>query len=999
MTQKKLTVPFLTLRPGEYSSVSDAATAIIRYNLLLNRLEVSLDSSPYTPFGAGGDGYLYDQLVAAPQTEPLLDGYVAYIDGYSTELNKVSIEDILSLGVGGGVASVSASSPLVSSGGANPVVSFPTWPANASGALSNDGYGNLSWSSSPGGGISGTIAATQIAFGTGTDTLGGESGLTWDTAQKLARVSNSGNYTDLLSTGVFAKAAGVGSNEVEISIDDGSGLPVITALNGATGGIVDLTPGSIRFREQSAAPAPSPFVIDVDSNTLKLGTVDALGVEIGSTLAAVTISGAFTLPVVDGANGEVLTTDGTGAVSWAAVPSTPSGGPTDSVQINDGYGGFIGYSGLTWNNSQSTLTAPVLALAEGTAPAGTSARGKLWANSAANARPYWTDDTGQTYNLTLDRFNTLTPAATVVIDASPDLPVFNSLSVDQNTTFTTANLGPGRSASVRVVCDGTTRSLTFPTGPGGWTWLGSGPPSVLAAGDVGYLSITAYGTTDADVVAAWSYENMPAGISGMGTDNQVVIWSGSYTQDGSANFTFNGTTLGLVGGLSQSAGAVNLTANAASSLTTSSGSLTLTSAAAATWSTTAGNLAITSASSLQLAAAAASEVVVNDSGLASNFRVESDTNANMLFVDGTNNRVGFGTATPLTALDLASGQFAIPDGTAAAPAIAFRDDLNTGIFSPSNDIVGVAVNGSEIVRFQQSGGSPVVLVGTSTVYGQFTFDSPDVTAGAVMLAHANAGTVPQESYRGGQFAGVRSRGTKAAPTQIGAGDGMVNVLGAGWTATGGINYGAMMTMKAEQAFTATASGGRIEFHTTTSGTDGFTTLGGATTERMRITNAGLIGIGTGTPSSLLSVGATSQFQVDSSGNLARINNIPYTFPSVQGAAGTVLTNDGSGILSWAESTAQATSAPISTKSSNYTLTTADGTILVDATSGGITITLPSAASATESIFTIKKKDVTSNAVTVDASGAELIDGAVTYALNTQYEAIKIQSDGSAWWII
>lgn len=1001
MTQKKLTVPFLTLRPGEYSSVSDAATAIIRYNLLLNRLEVSLDSSPYTPFGAGGDGYLYDQLVAAPQTEPLLDGYVAYIDGYSTELNKVSIEDILSLGVGGGVASVSASSPLVSSGGANPVVSFPTWPANASGALSNDGYGNLSWSSSPGGGISGTIAATQIAFGTGTDTLGGESGLTWDTAQKLARVSNSGNYTDLLSTGVFAKAAGVGSNEVEISIDDGSGLPVITALNGATGGIVDLTPGSIRFREQSAAPAPSPFVIDVDSNTLKLGTVDALGVEIGSTLAAVTISGAFTLPVVDGANGEVLTTDGTGAVSWAAVPSTPSGGPTDSVQINDGYGGFIGYSGLTWNNSQSTLTAPVLALAEGTAPAGTSARGKLWANSAANARPYWTDDTGQTYNLTLDRFNTITPAATVVIDASPDLPVFNSLSVDQDTTFTTANLGPGRSASVRVVCDGTTRSLTFPTGPGGWTWLGSGPPSVLAAGDVGYLSITAYGTTDADVVAAWSYENMPAGISGMGTDNQVVIWSGSYTQDGSANFTFNGTTLGLVGGLSQSAGAVNLTANAASSLTTSSGSLTLTSAAAATWSTAAGNLAITSASSLQLAAAAASEVVVNDSGLASNFRVESDTNANMLFVDGTNNRVGFGTATPLAALDLASGQFAIPDGTAAAPAISFRDDLNTGIFSPTNDIFGVAVNGSEAVRIQQSAGTPVVLIGTSTVYGAITVDSgsTDGTAGAVMLGHANAGTVLQESYRGGQFAGVRSRGTKAAPTQIGAGDGMVSVLGTGWTNTSGINYGALITMKAEQAFTSTASGGRIEFHTTTNGTDGFTTLGGATTERMRITNAGLVGIGTSTPSALLSVGASSQFQVDSSGNLARINNIPYTFPSAQGAAGTILTNDGYGALSWAENAAQATSAPISTKSSNYTMTTADGTILVDATSGNITVTLPTAASAVESIFTIKKKDVTFHTVTVDANGAELIDGAATYVLSTQYEAIKIQSDGSAWWII
>ena len=929
MTQKKLTVPFLTLRPGEYSSVSDAATAIIRYNLILNRLEVSLDSSPYAPLGAGGDGYLYDQLVAAPQVEPLLDGYVAYIDGYSSEINKVSIEDILSLGVGGGVASVGASSPLASSGGANPVISFPTWPADASGALSNDGYGNLSWS---------------------------------------------------------------------------------------------------------------------------------------------------------------------------AAPSTPPGGPADSVQVNDGYGNFMGYSGLTWDNSQSTLTAPVLALAEGIAPTSTSARGKLWANSAASARPYWIDETGQVYNLTLDRFNTLTPAATVVIDADPSLPVFNSISIDQNTTFTTDNLGPGRSASVRVVCDGTTRSLTFPTGPGGWTWLGSGPPAVLAAGDIGYLSITAYGTADAEVVAAWSYENMPSGISGTGINDQVAIWSGAYAQDGSANFTFNGSNLGLVGGISQSGGAVNLAANAASGLTTSSGALTLTSAAAATWSTNAGNLTIVSASSLQLAAALASEVVVNDSGLASNFRVESDTNANMLFVNGGNDRVGIGTATPLSALDLASGQLAIPDGTAAAPAIAFRDELNNGIFSPATDIFGIAVNGTEVARFQQfgAGNTPVMLLGTSNASGAITVDSSDAsgTAGVVMLAHAAAGTVIQESYRGGQFAGVRSRGTKAAPTAVGAGDGLVDMLGGGWTATAGINYGGLVTVKAEQSYTSTASGGRVEIHTTLNGTDGYTTLGGTATERMRIANDGrvaigqsggsiipaaagsiltlaggltqsagavsltgnaassfttsagdltltggvnlqlaagfgsavivnefasnvdfrvesqananmlfvdasanAVGIGTGTPSSLLSVGASSQFQVDSSGNLARINNIPYTFPSAQGAAGTILTNDGYGALSWAENAAQATSAPISTKSSNYTLTTADGTILVDAISGGITITLPAAASAAETIFTIKKKDVTSNIVTVDANGAELIDGSTTYTLSTQYETIKIQSDGSAWWII
>lgn len=45
--------------------------------------------------------------------------------------------------------------------------------------------------------------------------------------------------------------------------------------------------------------------------------------------------------------------------------------------------------------------------------------------------------------------------------------------------------------------------------------------------------------------------------------------------------------------------------------------------------------------------------VFNEQGGAQNFRVESDTNANMLFVDGTNNRVGIGTGSPGVALQVA----------------------------------------------------------------------------------------------------------------------------------------------------------------------------------------------------------------------------------------------------------------------------------------------------------------------------------------------------------
>jgi len=67
-----------------------------------------------------------------------------------------------------------------------------------------------------------------------------------------------------------------------------------------------------------------------------------------------------------------------------------------------------------------------------------------------------------------------------------------------------------------------------------------------------------------------------------------------------------------------------------------------------------------------------------------------------------------------------------------------------------------------------------------------------------------------------------------------------------------------------------------------------------------IDNTGKVGIGTASPTSMLSVGATSQFQVNTSGNIVKLNNITTSFPSVQGAANTYLKNDGAGTLTWEE---------------------------------------------------------------------------------------------------
>src|SRR6185436_13732145 len=40
------------------------------------------------------------------------------------------------------------------------------------------------------------------------------------------------------------------------------------------------------------------------------------------------------------------------------------------------------------------------------------------------------------------------------------------------------------------------------------------------------------------------------------------------------------------------------------------------------------------------------------------------------------------------------------------------------------------------------------------------------------------------------------------------------------------------------------------------------------------------------------------FQINSNGNLSVVNSISYVWPTAQGAAGTVLTNNGAGVLGW-----------------------------------------------------------------------------------------------------
>lgn len=85
-------------------------------------------------------------------------------------------------------------------------------------------------------------------------------------------------------------------------------------------------------------------------------------------------------------------------------------------------------------------------------------------------------------------------------------PDYQSVSLAGNITFATQKHAPGRAIVVRArnTSGVTARNLTFPPS---WIFLGpSGKPSTIAPSRTGILSITSFGTSDADVIAAWAVQ-------------------------------------------------------------------------------------------------------------------------------------------------------------------------------------------------------------------------------------------------------------------------------------------------------------------------------------------------------------------------------------------------------------------------------------------------------------------------------------------------------------
>lgn len=139
------------------------------------------------------------------------------------------------------------------------------------------------------------------------------------------------------------------------------------------------------------------------------------------------------------------------------------------------------------------------------------------------------------------------------------------------------------------------------------------------------------------------------------------------------------------------------------------------------------------------------EVVVNDDGALTNFRVESDGNANMIFVDAGNNRVGVGKSNPATALDVnGTATATLFSGSGASITSLSASNISSGTLDSARldatltALAGVSTSANTLIY---ATGSDTFTTTSLTSFGRSLIDDADSTAGRSTLGLGTSATV------------------------------------------------------------------------------------------------------------------------------------------------------------------------------------------------------------------------------------------------------------------
>ena len=287
----------------------------------------------------------------------------------------------------------------------------------------------------------------------------------------------------------------------------------------------------------------------------------------------------------------------------------------------------------------------------------------------------------------------------------------------------------------------------------------------------------------------------------------------------------------------------------------------------------------------------------NNNDTATAFQIQNANGTSLFNVDSTTGFVGIGTSSPGNLLDLQASTNTIrgvsiknsSSGTGAVSAVVYTNDINavgyTGLASSNyatipilnNRLLLSAATGTSGVAINTSVASTDIVFGINNVEAARISSSRNFGIGTSTpqskLHVANVSTAypwgivnaqHDDAVSGALFVGRKSRGTPTAPTAVQNGDIGATFAsdfydGTSYVAPGYFGYvvdNSVSTGSVPAAFTIRTGGGSFGL------------------ERLRVTSAGNVGIGGDTtPDALFSVGATSQFQIDSSGNILTAGNL------------------------------------------------------------------------------------------------------------------------------
>jgi hypothetical protein len=278
---------------------------------------------------------------------------------------------------------------------------------------------------------------------------------------------------------------------------------------------------------------------------------------------------------------------------------------------------------------------------------------------------------------------------------------------------------------------------------------------------------------------------------------------------------------------------------------------------------------------------------------------------NLYYTDGTNTR-------RTIASTGGSGTFAA--GSAAAPGWSVTGNTNTGLFSPASNTISLSAGGIEGLRVNTASGATdyIALTPGGVSSTQISTAGTDANidlkiapkgSGSTVFSSGNVGIgmVPSVNF----LLDVAGRGRLNAPNSGGVTYPIVLTNSSGSSTAGvgtGISFGDGSNDSARIYSTWEQNNnnfGNLIFTTPTS-------AGAGPQERLRVTSAGYVGIGTTAPAARLDVNGKFILEASTPGSgyagfaapASMATSTIWTLPTADGASNTVLSTNGTGVLSW-----------------------------------------------------------------------------------------------------